>query len=195
MKKLLFFLPLLFLCMACHKEPMPEPEPELQPKPQPAPEVLPCSMDITGITWKLDRIIETYEMGYYSEKKDIYYTDTVAVSPQWEQQAYTLYMDSAKELKYRGNSYGYFERYTFYTSCSRIKDWYWLIDERHFNFELWPGSEYPRASSHPLDKFFLSTFTTIDSFTLNKTLDTLTMKGHKWINLDMHVYTFVFHKK
>ena len=38
MKNLLFFLPLLFLCMACHKESMPEPEPELQPKPLRAPE-------------------------------------------------------------------------------------------------------------------------------------------------------------
>ena len=60
MKKILFFLPLLFLCLACHKEPMPEPEPEPQPKPQRAPE----EIDIIDYIWKIE---------YWATPQDTFY--------------------------------------------------------------------------------------------------------------------------
>ena len=60
MKKILFFLPLLFLCLACHKEPEPEPEPELQPKPQRVPE----EIDIIDYIWKIE---------YWATPQDTFY--------------------------------------------------------------------------------------------------------------------------
>ena len=60
MKKLLFFLPLLFLCLACHKEPESLPEPEPQPKPQRVPE----EIDIIDYIWKIE---------YWATPQDTFY--------------------------------------------------------------------------------------------------------------------------
>ena len=60
MKKILFFLPLLLFCLACHKEPEPLSEPELQPKPQRVPE----EIDIIDYIWKIE---------YWATPQDTFY--------------------------------------------------------------------------------------------------------------------------
>ena len=146
--------------------------------------------------WKLDCIAVTYDKSYYSEKKDIYYIDTVTLSPQLAQLAYTLYLDSAKEIRYSYfyEGYGYWDRFTLYTSSSRAFGLYWLTDERHCLFDVFDvKGETP---SHPLDQILITSFPVIDSYKLNTTQDTLIMTGFIFdrSKQDWYDYVFEFHK-
>ena len=86
MKKILFFLPLLFLCLACHKEPMPEPEPEPQPKPQRVPE----EIDIIDYIWKIE---------YWATPQDTFYPFRGLIRPLPEEHSpYRLFFFPNRRL-------------------------------------------------------------------------------------------------
>ena len=185
MKKLFFFLPLLFLCLACHKEPEPEPEPQ----PLPPVEELPSSYDITGITWHLDRIEIVWDQTYYSEKRKVYYTDTVVLPPDMTQKAYTFYIDKTATYGERPQSfYSYSHRYALYKKEGRQSGTF--IIKKNYCCDVSCSPIY--NPSNPLDSLWVTRFEVVSSYNLNPTLDTLILKGMRF--QDWHEYFFVFHK-
>ncbi|MBR4218909.1 MAG: hypothetical protein IKR71_07670 [Bacteroidales bacterium] len=74
MKKILFFLPLLFLCLACHKEPMPESESLPLPEQK--------EFDIRDYMWKAE---------YYMSETDTIYPFKGLQEPFHREYAYQLF--------------------------------------------------------------------------------------------------------